>query len=520
MSNAKLAKYLTILAIILVVVAYPVLLTYNINVYHDVMERSVSYPYELVYTIRGSTNTMQFSILYNGSFTIVVDKNGVWVKNFTYDYNIYYYVPEEQVDKKELNENLVNETMFKKLFMLSNPIVYSLGYNVVDKLLASGGNLVVIDNVALMYRGEDTIKLEELANAVAKVVIVRSGEYKKDNITAGELPLVITVHKYTGIALKAEYYSLNKYTTIRVFLANYGSHPLKEYFLYAIVYERLVDVDYGKHIIFNTVLFFGTIIIWSMLVGELDEKTCGRKTYVLTVVSGLTYAATALMIATGYKLLCMVAVYYLSITILLSCLSLWLRERTGNKQIMYAILLSSAGLIVLLIYTLMTPLMYTGSLYKIGIESGVITENETVLSPYDLIQRGLDPLIIVKENLYYSVEGVNAVLIPILFSSIPPILSGIIVLRHTTRKLDALCLIVLGLANLAPGLIVLKFNELLEIMKNNIIDYRYYLITLGLDLGTMLYDYLLTITGIIVALLAIEYILFERKHVLGKAKGK
>ncbi|WFO75117.1 hypothetical protein J4526_08595 [Desulfurococcaceae archaeon MEX13E-LK6-19] len=510
MSNAKLVKYLTILAIILVVVAYPVLLTFNINVYHDVMERSVSYPYELVYTIKGSTNTMQFSILYNGSFTIVVDKNGIWVKNFTYNYNIYYYVPEEQVDKKELNENLVNETMFKKLFMLSNPLVYSLGNNVIDELLASGGNLVVIDNVALMYRGEDTIKLEELANAVAKVIIMRAGEYKRDNITAGELPLVITIHKYTGIALKAEYYSSNKYTTIRVFLTNYSSHPLKEYFLYAIVYERLVDVDYGKHIIFNTVLFFGTIIVWSMLVGELGEKTCGRKTYVLMIVSGLTYAIIALMIASGYKLLYMVVVYYLSLAILLSCLSLWLREYTGSRQITYTILLSSAGLLVLLIYTLMMPLMYAGSLYKIGIESGVITENETVLSPYDLIQRGLDPLIVVKENLYYSVEGVNAVLIPILFSSIPLILSGVIVLRYIGKKLDAICLIVLGLANLAPGLVVLKFNELLGIMKNSIINYKYYLITLGLDLGTTFYDYLLTITSIIVALLTIKYIVFER----------
>ncbi len=516
-----LVKYSVILSLALPLILYPLVLGLNIDVYSRITYNEIGYPLVLHYNVSGSSSTLQFSVLYNGSFTLYIDRDKIEVRELRFNYSITYYVSKKQVNQTLLNKTLIDTVKFTRLFLLSKPRIYDPGIEGVSKLLSGSekidiwtGNgyvkhncLYLDHNVIVILRGMDTVSLPKIGLFTTSIVLVRVREFNgSPPRDLAEYPLSLKIHRYTGVVLEAEYSSSDGLTKINAVLDNYDHPPLRDYMLYSSIYERISDIDYGKHILFNVMLYFVVIAVWSLFVGGFEQREFGRKTRIIMFLTALILLFTPFLLYFGVTCIYVAVLYYLSLMLFIVSLSIYVME--ADKYSGYNLLLCGSGLFVVLMYVLLLPVFYNGSLFKIGLENGVVQQNETISSINDLISRGIEPVIVARENLYYSVEGVVAVLLPLLVSSVSSIVGGVLLFVTRRRLLGTLSLTV-GISLFSSALLAVKTSFLENALGFPVDKYRYWFTLLGFDYGFNIVSFILVLAQAVIALVFVVKLLLS-----------
>ncbi len=414
-----------VIIFLLAIILYTVLVNLDVAVANNLIYENQFFPIELNYSCRGGAlGTFQFIITYNVYYSL--EANGVrdlTVKQYNYSTKSTYYVPLKKINKELLDKLNISRQELYDLLLLDDPSIYLVGKQVMDELLKSNNKImirigeryieqtyIIYHNYILVYRGMDIDYLEGVGNTSYKIVIARiykvsDGDLSKLNETIASSNYVVTAFflRYNGLIVRLVISEKDTDQSIEFKLENYSSGDTAKYLLLLNIYERIVDIDYGKSILFNIALLFATVIIWSISTSYAERKiiTSTDKLLMLLLFS-LTIVLISSYLMIYNSIGALQPLYYLFIGIPYYLTTLIRRENTLMLK-HYLLLLLFSSYLVLGLFSALLLVYVPGSFYKLGIEAHVINETETSVNETLLLSRGLNPLLLSKELAYYNV---------------------------------------------------------------------------------------------------------------------
>ncbi len=412
---ATKTTYLVLLVFILSVCVYPIMVLYDINVSEKLINEKKLFPLDLEYsTLEGenTVSTISFAIIYNISYILRAENiYDVKLIEFNYTCNKIQYI------------NKINKTLYEELYLtkdetyeellLNSPKIYFIGRETLDNLINSkdtigiriGDNIVehryiIIDNYVLIYRTNTIVKIPWLGNTSFAAIVVRVARINQNKIPTDMNDYKLTIYyiEQNGLAYKIIYGFGVEGQSIVLELRDNNNYNLDKYLSLTSIYERISSVDFGKIIDFNIVLFFIAVIAWSILVGYFENFRASKKSLII--------GFSALIIATlsYFSIITMFNPYLFPIMFIgLTITMIPLLVEPNNKNNLFIGSLIISSFIVLSLYTILLLIWVPGSIYKIGIEAGIINPTETGVSIKLLLEKGLKPIIILKEYAYYYI---------------------------------------------------------------------------------------------------------------------
>ncbi len=413
--SALKSTYLVLVVIILSICTYPFIVLYDLNTSEQLISRKELFPLDLEYsTLEGenTVSTISFAITYNISFILkALNTYNVKLVEFNYTYNKIIYV--SRINKTLYEELYLTKDEAYKDLLLNSPEIYFIGRKMLDNLINSkdtigimiGNNVVehkyiVIDNYVLIYRTNTIVKIPWLGNTSFAAVVVKVAQINHGKIPTNinEYKLTIYYIKQNGLAYRIIYGFGVEGQSITLELKDDNNYNIEKYLSLTSIYERISDVDFGKIIDFNIVLFFLVIITWSILVGYLENFKASKRSLIIgfsaLIIATLSYFS--IIITSNPYLL---PVMFIGITI--SMIPLLVEPYDKSSLFTGALIISC--FIVLSLYTILLLIWVPGSIYKIGIEAGIINPTETGINIKLLLERGIKPVIILKEYAYYYI---------------------------------------------------------------------------------------------------------------------
>ncbi len=472
-----------LIAIIIPLLIYPALVAYDLSAAETLQHDPSLYPLNLTYRINSDQRvlaTLQFAILYNVSYTLRAhSEDNVVLSNYSYDREEVFYVKPENVNKTLYDKLLIDRDEMYRLLLLDQPGLYFLGKDKLNDLINSpdtigvriGDNVIqhryiIIGNIVLIYRTTDIEKINWLGNTSYSIIITRAARLGRD----GEVPtniddynLTIYYLKYSGLALQVIYNC--RYTGQSLGFTLEGAHNMdvKKYLLLSSLYERIVDVDTGKFIAFNLVLFFITIITWSIMIGYFENKKYTRKSWVIGLF-GLLVALTTYIAAVMFNAYQYLPLLYIGLATALAPIVLLVSKGEERNKLLHPGLLCVSTLIVLGLYSFLIILWFPGSIFKIGLETGLMNQTETNITIQTLLARGIEPLLFSKEYAYYYIFTGLYIQLPALLAASS--ITVFVVEAFRSSKKYTILLIVL----LMPFIVMVLPGLRLEIGKKIILE--------------------------------------------------
>ncbi len=407
--------YLVLLVFILSVCVYPIMVLYDINVSEKLINDKKLFPLDLEYsTLEGenTVSTISFAIIYNISYVLRAENiYDVKLIEFNYTYSKVLYVT--KINKSLYEELYLTKDEAYKELLLNSPKIYFIGRETLDNLINSkdtigikiGDNIVehryiIIDNYVLIYRTNTIVKIPWLGNTSFAAIVVRVARINHNKIPTNMNDYKLTIYyiEQNGLAYKIIYGFGVEGQNIVLELRDNNNYNLDKYLSLTSIYERISDVDFGKIIDFNIVLFFIAVIAWSILVGYFENFRASKKSLIIgfsaLIIATLSYFSI-ITIFNPYLL----PIMFIGLTI--SMIPLLVEPNNKNNLFIGSLIISS--FIVLSLYIILLLIWVPGSIYKIGIEAGIINPTETGVSIKLLLEKGLKPIIVLKEYAYYYI---------------------------------------------------------------------------------------------------------------------
>ncbi len=430
---ATKTQYLVLLVFVLSICMYPITVLYDINVSEKLISEKKLFPLDLRYsTLEGenTVSTISFAITYNISYVLRAENiYDVKLLVFNYTCNKVQYM------------NKINKTLYEQLYLtkdkayeellLNSPKIYFIGKETLRNLINSkdtigiriGNNVVehkyiVIDDYVLIYRTNTIVKIPWLGNTSFVAIVVRVARINHNEIPTNMNDYKLTLYyiEQNGLAYKIIYGFGVEGQNIVLELRDNNNYNLDKYLSLTSIYERISSVDFGKIIDFNIVLFFIAVIAWSILVEYFENFRASKKSLII--------GFSALVIATlsYFSIITMFNPYLLPIMFIgLTISMIPLLVEPNNKNSLFIGSLIISCFIVLSLYTILLLIWVPGSIYKIGIEAGIINPTETGVNINLLLEKGLKPVIILKEYAYYYIVSslyTQLVSLLVIFSSL------------------------------------------------------------------------------------------------------
>ncbi len=430
---ATKTQYLVLLVFVLSICMYPITVLYDINVSEKLISEKKLFPLDLRYsTLEGenTVSTISFAITYNISYVLRAENiYDVKLLVFNYTCNKVQYM------------NKINKTLYEQLYLtkdkayeellLNSPKIYFIGKETLRNLINSkdtigiriGNNVVehkyiVIDDYVLIYRTNTIVKIPWLGNTSFAAIVVRVARINHNEIPTNMNDYKLTLYyiEQNGLAYKIIYGFGVEGQNIVLELRDNNNYNLDKYLSLTSIYERISSVDFGKIIDFNIVLFFIAVIAWSILVEYFENFRASKKSLII--------GFSALVIATlsYFSIITMFNPYLLPIMFIgLTISMIPLLVEPNNKNSLFIGSLIISCFIVLSLYTILLLIWVPGSIYKIGIEAGIINPTETGVNINLLLEKGLKPVIILKEYAYYYIVSslyTQLVSLLVIFSSL------------------------------------------------------------------------------------------------------
>ncbi len=430
---ATKTQYLVLLVFVLSICMYPITVLYDINVSEKLTNEKKLFPLDLRYsTLEGenTVSTISFAITYNISYVLRAENiYDVKLLVFNYTCNKVQYM------------NKINKTLYEQLYLtkdkayeellLNSPKIYFIGKETLRNLINSkdtigiriGNNVVehkyiVIDDYVLIYRTNTIVKIPWLGNTSFAAIVVRVARINHNKIPTNMNDYKLTLYyiEQNGLAYKIIYGFGVEGQNIELELRDNNNYNLDKYLSLTSIYERISSVDFGKIIDFNIVLFFIAVIAWSILVEYFENFRASKKSLIV--------GFSALVIATlsYFLIITMFNPYLLPIMFIgLTISMIPLLVVPNNKNSLFIGSLIISCFIVLSLYTILLLIWVPGSIYKIGIEAGIINPTETGVNINLLLEKGLKPVIILKEYAYYYIVSslyTQLVSLLVIFSSL------------------------------------------------------------------------------------------------------
>ena len=494
---------------------YAALLRYDLGIASGLLSGASVYPIYLGYNCSSSIGTFQFAVLYNVNLTLVIERPGrIFIKNMYYNMSVTYYVPKSKINKALLEKLYLDKDRFKKVFLIDKPMMYYIGEKPLLKLLHTTnmvsirvGNetvqypYIVLDGYAMILRGTDTVSLAKLAGTSLSVVIVRVAP-----LINGEPPKSITYYnrtlyylKHNGLLYKIIYDTGISQQTLTLQLTNYTGLNAEKFLLITNMYERLSEIDYPKFILFNAAMFFAVLIIWSILIGGLENKRPGRKWGFAGFVS-LLLSLAVIFISMYYGLPYSSAIYFFLTAIGLIAVCLAVRDMICDTAYFLSALTVPALLVISFVNALL-PIWFHGSLYKLGIESGVLNPVYTNVTASMLLGLGLPNIVILKEVAYYYLGSIMYAQLPFIIMVVAMIGAGIASLKK--NPLVGFLMII----SCIPYLLLVPLNPRIPLVKYILSLGRTNYVSLASSSMTLLYGTPLITLGLMATIIPIVFFL-------------
>ena len=494
---------------------YVALLRYDLSVASGLLSEASVYPIYLGYNCSSSIGTFQFAVLYNVNLTLVIDRPGhILVKNMYYNVTTTYYVPKTRINKELLNRLYLDKDMFEKVFLIDKPMMYYIGEKPLLELLHTTNTIpiqvgnetvqypfIIYNGYAMILRGTDTVSLKKLSGTSLSVVIVRIAP-----LINGEPPRNITYYnrtiyylKHNGLLYKITYDTGISQQTLTLQLTNYTGLNAEKFLLITNMYERLSEIDYPKFILFNAAMFFAVLIIWSILIGGLENKKPGRK-WGFTGFVSLLLSLVVIFIGMYYGFPYSSAIYFFLTAIGIITICLAIRDLIGDTAYFLSALTVPALLVISFINALL-PVWFHGSLYKLGIESGVLNPVYTNVTASMLLGLGLPNIVILKEVAYYYLGSIMYAQLPFIIMVIGMIGAGIASVKK--NPLVGLIMII----SCIPYLLIVPLNPRIPLVKYVLSLGRADYVSLASSSMTLLYGTPLITLGLMATIIPVLFFL-------------
>lgn len=391
-----------------------------------------------------SVGTFQFAVLYNVNLTLAINRPGhITVKNICFNVSTTYYVPRTKINETLYKKLYLDEKRFEHIFLLDNPKMYYVGEKSLLDLLHTTSTIpirignetvnypyIIYDGYAMILRGTDTVSLKALAGTSLSVVIVRIAPLQHGGPPTDISYYNRTIYyfKHNGLLYKITYDTGISQQTLTLQLFRYMGLNAEKFLLITNMYERLSEIDYPKFILFNAAMFFVILILWSLLIGGLENKKPDRRWGFIGFLS-LMLSLMVVFIGVFYGFSYASAIYFFLVVIGAITICLAIREHVSDTTYFLATL-SVPPLLILSFINSLLPTWFHGSLYKLGIESGILDPVYTNVTASMLLGLGLPRIVILKEVAYYYLCSIMYAQLPLVMMVVAMIVSGIASIRN------------------------------------------------------------------------------------------
>ncbi len=412
---ARKTPYLVLLMFALSICMYPIIVLYDTNVSEKLISEKKLFPLDLEYsTVEGenTVSTISFAIMYNISYVLKAENiYDVKLLVFNYTCNKVEYM------------NKINKTLYEQLYLtkdkayeellLNSPKLYFVGKETLKSLIDSkdtigiriGDNVVehkyiIIDDYVLIYRTNTVVKIPWLGNTSFSAIVVRVARINHNKVPTNMSDYKLTLYyiEQNGLAYKIVYEFGVGGQNIVLELRDNNNYNLEKYLSLTSIYERISSIDFGKIIDFNIILFFTAVMVWGILVGYFENFKASKKSLIIGFSALIIATLSYFLIITMFNPY-LLPIMFIGLTI--SMMPLLIVPRNKNNLFIGSLIISC--FIVLSLYTVLLLVWVPGSIYKMGIEAGIINPTETGVSINLLLERGLKPVIVLKEYAYYYI---------------------------------------------------------------------------------------------------------------------